>query len=87
MGKLKWTPYEYYTSSPCEFYYACKGYFDEREEQILLMRNVAMFASGNGTHKDFDKAWPAPGKKKENVRMVVNDEMKKAIKRIHGIQL
>jgi hypothetical protein len=88
LGKLKWTPYEYYTSSPCEFYYACKGYFDEREEQILLMRNVAMFASGNGVHKDFDKAWPVKNSgKKEITRVTVSEDMKQTIARLHGVQI
>lgn len=85
MGRLKWTAYEYYTSSPKECYYAFKGYFDEREEQILLMRSVAMFASA-GMVKDFDKAWPL-GSKKESVRYVLDDEMKQTIARLHGVQI
>lgn len=56
-GRLKWSPYEYYTSSPQEFYYACKGYFDERDENNELMRAVAKFScAGYVKGSQFDNA-------------------------------
>lgn len=84
MGKLKWTPYEYYTSSPCEFYYACKGYFDEKEDNVLLMRKVAQFASvGFVKDTDFNSAWPLQhSEQKETV--LITKEDKEAILRIHN---
>lgn len=89
MGRLKWTAYEYYTSSPQEFYYACKGYFDEREEQIILQRNAAFLIcqTFGAKHSDLNKAWPLDGKKQESVRIVIDEEMKETIKRIHGVKL
>ncbi len=89
MGLLKWTTYEYYTSSPQEFYYACKGYFDEREEQILLHRNAAFLIcqSFGAKHSDLNKAWPVDDKQKEDSRVVIDSEMKDTIKRIHGISI
>jgi len=83
-GRLRWPKEQYYKSSPQEFYYACLGYFDEREDDIMLMRNVALFASQLGG-KDFSKFWP--GKKKEAVRIVMDEEMKKQILAAHNIKL
>ena len=61
LGKLGWSPYQYYTSSPCEVYYAFKGYFDKEEHQMLVMRKVAQAASaGFVKGDDFEKFWPAP---------------------------
>ena len=70
MGKLGWTPYEYYTSSPQEFYHACKGYFDKEESSMLIQRKLAQVIwGGNGGKPDgFDNFWPIPdGVKKESV--------------------
>jgi spore germination cell wall hydrolase CwlJ-like protein len=57
---LGWSPYEYYTSSPCEFYYACKGYFDKEEQDIMIWRKVAQAASaGFVKSEDFEAFWPS----------------------------
>lgn len=75
----------YYSSSPQEFYYACEGYFAERDEQFSLMRNVALFASQLG-YKDFNKYWPGGtvGNKSE---LVLTDEMRKNILEVHKIKI
>jgi hypothetical protein len=86
LGKLKWTPYEYYTSSPCEFYYACKGYFDERDYRENLVRTQTQFitAALGVKPSDFNKDWPAKGKQKNEItRVVVDEEMKETIRRLH----
>jgi hypothetical protein len=64
---LGWSPYEYYTSSPCEFYYACKGYFDKEEQQMMVMRKVAQAASaGFVKPADFDDFWPVAKEESES---------------------
>jgi hypothetical protein len=84
LGKLKWSPYDYYTSSPREFYYACLGYFAEREDNIILMRNVARFASvGYVKPFDFDNAWPI-GVSAERDYITLDDDFKETILRIHN---
>ncbi len=40
---LGWSPYEYYTSSPCEFYYACKGYLNKEGKRSELIRLQTFF--------------------------------------------
>ncbi len=85
MGKLKWTPYEYYTSSPYEFYHACKGYFDEREESMLIMRKVAYSFVG-GSLIEFNNFWPVEGKGGPE-KIVIDQDMKDIIKKIHGVNL
>ena len=42
-------------------HYAIKGYFDKEKDLLLLMRNVALFASQLGSAA-FNKAWPDPDK-------------------------
>lgn len=82
MGRLKWTPYEYYTSSPQEFYYACKGYFSERDEDATLLRAVAKFGcAGYVKGNDFDRAWPSIG---GNKKAGLSEEDKAMILRVHN---
>ncbi len=46
-------------SSPCEFYYACKGYFDKCESETMVLRKVAIAASaGFVKYSEFEKFWP-----------------------------
>jgi len=56
---LGWSPFEYHTSSPCEFYYACKGYFSKEENRMLIMRKVAFAAVAPYINDgDFESFWP-----------------------------
>lgn len=75
---------EYYRSSPQEFYYACEGYSAEMDEDIALMRNVALFASQR-SGADFNKYWPENSDKEVNT-IVLSDEMRKKIMQIHKIK-
>ena len=76
---------EYYSSSPQEFYYACEGYFAEMDEQVSLMRNVALFASQLGS-REFSKHWPASGGGEIDT-VVLTDEMRENIMSAHKIRL
>lgn len=81
---MKWSPYEYYTSSPQEFYYACMGYFDERDTTNELMRAVAKFScAGYVKGNDFDRAWPSINKDK--ISASANAEMAAMIQRVHDV--
>lgn len=75
---------EYYSSSPQEFYYACEGYFNERDEGVQLMRNVALFASQLGG-REFNKHWP--GEVKEADNFVLTDDMRQQIMKAHKIKM
>ena len=47
--------------SPESFYYAVEGYFDKKDELILLARNIANFASvGFVKPEEFNSSWPLP---------------------------
>ena len=76
----------YYSSSPQEFYYACEGYFAERDEHINLMRNVALFASQLGGN-DFNKYWPSVSGDSSRENIVITDEMRQKIMQAHKIKL
>lgn len=90
MGKLGWTEYEYYTSSPYMFFAACEGYFDKEKSQEVLMRRVALFASQRGSD-EFNKYWPLDGKgidvKKVWGTKEEANEFRKKIEEAHGIKL
>jgi hypothetical protein len=86
---LGWSPYEYYTSSPQDFYYACKGYFDKENNLMMLMRNVAMFASQRASD-EFNKYWPAEGSTPDKKTWGTKEdaaELRKQIEKAHGIKL
>ena len=75
----------YYSSSPQEFYYACEGYFAERDEHVSLMRNVALFASQLGG-REFYKYWPASGGGEVDT-VIMRDEMVQKILSDHKLRI
>ena len=76
LGKLGWTEYEYYTSSPEAFYFACKGYFSKLQDNSLAVRNAAtIIFKVMGGKEDIDKIWPLTGTEKRKIEMT-EDERK-----------
>lgn len=70
LGKLGWTPREYYTSSPYEFYAACEGYSDKMEQDSLSIRMLAHITMGlNGSKQKIENVWPLRKKEGNNKRM------------------
>lgn len=76
------------------FVAACEGFLDKEQSNVLLMRQVALFASQRSS-KDFDKYWPMPayGGKSQNVEAKVwgtkedADELRQKIEKAHNIKL
>jgi hypothetical protein len=72
LGKLGWTEYEYYCSTPEGFYYACQGYFAKLEDESLAIRNAAtIIFRVMGGKENMDKIWPIKG------REAVSDKFEK----------
>ena len=81
-------------SSPESFYYAVEGYYRKEENHMMLMRNVAQFASaGFVKNDDFNKAWPLPKKYQQDVIKKVWGSaeevrnLRAQIEKAHGIKL
>ena len=57
---MRWTEEQYYLSSPEGFFYACEGYFDERQELEEWIRtigyNIHLVMGGKNFGKK--KYWP-----------------------------
>lgn len=84
---LGWKPYEYYTSSPYEFFCASEGFLDKMEIEARNHRNTAgiIYASMGGKEK-IEKIWPLWGDKKPSAdNFVMTPEMYEAIKKAHGL--
>lgn len=65
LGKLGWTEYEFYTSSPEAFYFASRGYFSKLQDESLAVRNLAAIVMGVAGSKDkIDSVWPLSGEDK-----------------------
>ncbi len=65
LGRLKWSEYEFYTSSPEGFHYACEGYFDERRDTEILFRDMGLITYGVMGGKKGVDIWPMKGVKKQ----------------------
>lgn len=59
---LGWTPYEYYTSLPIEFYAAAEGYQMRQSEQAKILRfasfRLAECMIGSKAVGSIEKFWP-----------------------------
>lgn len=76
LGRLKWSEYEYNTSSPEAFFYACEGYFDERQDLEKIHRQAAFinYRVMGGKESTPNRIWPiVADKKAETVRKVWGD--------------
>ena len=40
-GELGWLPYDYYCSTPYDFFAACEGYFDKCDRETRMHRLMA----------------------------------------------
>lgn len=82
------TPYEYYTSSPYEFYAACEGYFDKIDIEAGMLRIASYRIHQSLVTKplSISEYWPLRGDKKpESERIVMTPEMFEGIKKIHNL--
>lgn len=64
-------------------HYAIKGYFDKEKDQLLLMRNVALFASQRSS-QEFNKGWPDPNKEEAKVFEMRSPEYKEWFNKIQA---
>jgi len=59
---LGWTPYDYYTSLPLEFYAACQGYIEKKTESAKVIRfasfRIAESMAGSKAVGSIEKFWP-----------------------------
>lgn len=75
LGKLGWTEYEYYTSSPEAVYYAFRGYFSKLQDDSLAVRNLAaIFLGISGSKKKIDAIWPLDGEGKATFKPLTRQE-------------
>lgn len=86
MGRLGWSPREFYCSNPDEFYYACRGYFIKLQDESLAIRNAAtIIFRALGGKQNMDTIWPltmedAPKK------FSIDKELFDEIKRKHNLK-
>ena len=62
MGKLGWSAYDYYCSTPLEFYAACDGYNEKIKEGMMITRYstyiIASSMAGSKAIGSIEKIWP-----------------------------
>lgn len=86
LGKLGWSEYEYYTSSPEGFYYACKGYFSKMQDESLAIRNLSFIVYRLGGGKgSIESIWPLDGKEKMTISPPTKEWWEKIKKNQIGI--
>ena len=86
---MGWKPYEYYTSSPYEFFAACEGYFDKRDIEVKNLRWASYRIHQSLALKplSLEDFWPLAGdKQKEGDQLVMTKEMYEEIKKIHKLK-
>jgi len=90
LGELGWTPYEYYTSTPMEFYAACLGYLNKEKKAAKLLRFAAFRISesmaGSKAVGPIEKFWPMDGDKVRNPAKEMTPDRIKAIFERHKIK-
>ena len=88
---MKWTEREYYESSPEAFFYACEGYFDERQELERMMRHIAFinYRVSGGKEATPQRIWPMATDKKVSTDVKVwgdtPEELIRQAMKIHKI--
>lgn len=70
LGRLKWSEYEYFTSSPEAFYYACEGYFDELQHIESIHRQACFinYKVMGGKEANPNKIWPLAADVKQKAK-------------------
>ncbi len=90
LGELGWTPYEYYTSLPGEFYAACLGHQEKELKAAKLLRFAAFRISeamaGSKAIGPIERFWPMDGDKKQKKAIEMTPERVKAIFERHKIK-
>ena len=89
-GSLGWKPYEYYTSSPYEFFAASEGYFDKMDNGANNLR-VASYRIHQSLVKEpvkIEEFWPLWGDKKvkPDDKLIMTPELYQKIKKIYNLK-
>ncbi len=94
MGHLGWSEREYLESSPEGVYYALQGYFDKRQMDEKIIRNLGFinYKLAGGKIDDPQRIWPIGEKKKEERTVVwgTEEERKATMEKImkaHNIKI
>ena len=91
-GVLGWKPYDYYCSSPYEFFCACEGYFDRLEHQAQIARLASHRIHETLSNKPLKihEYWPLFSdkiKSSRNEKIVIDDDITKQILAAHNIEI
>lgn len=91
MGRLGWSPYDYYTSLPIEFYAAVEGYQEAETERAKILRfasyRVAEAMAGSKAIGSIDRFWPMGGNSSRDYFAKPSREMFDEILKRHNINI
>ena len=84
---MGWKPYEYYTSSPYEFFAASEGYFDKKDLEAANLRFASYRIHQSLVQKplSLEDYWPLE-KKKPDEKVVMTKEMYGQIKKSYNLK-
>ena len=76
-GQLGWKPYEYFTSSPYEFFAASEGYFDKEDLAAANLRLASYRIHQSLVEKPLkiEDFWPLWGDKKTEDKLIMTPEL------------
>lgn len=90
LGVLGWTPYEYYTALPIEFYAAAEGYQMRQNKQAKVLRfasfRLAECFAGSEAVGSIDRFWPMSDDEVKKVEPMSKDRYEAILKR-HKIKV
>ena len=85
MGRLGWSEYDYYTSSPEAFYFAAQGYFDKVQDYSIAIRNSTYINYRmNGGKESINSIWPLANQIEEKREPMTKERYEKILA-IHKI--
>jgi hypothetical protein len=87
---LGWSVYQYYTALPIEFYAACEGYLERRNDQTKILRfasfRLAECFVGSKAIGNIDKFWPMDETEEPKKIEMTKDRYEAILKR-HNIKV
>ena len=82
---MGWSPYEYFTALPGEFYAAYKGYDEKTDKAAKILRfaafRVAEAVAGSKAIGSIENFWPMEKKDKPKVEPMTRERYEAMIKR------
>jgi hypothetical protein len=87
---LGWSVYQYYTALPIEFYAACEGYNERRNDQTKILRfasfRLAECFAGSKAIGSIEKFWPMTDDEAPK-KLDMSKERYEAILKRHNIKV